>query len=241
MCKLKIVSGNILDYLADKDLIVNSANKYMSYGSGVCGAIYKGANKKLLEDYCKNHYKENMQVNEIRFSPGFDLGIDILHIYCPKYYEYKDHKWAIDALLFSYYKIILEAMRNNYSKIVSVSLGTGIHGYKHKDIAKQVVDRLDWYAKIYAIDFTLVLPNKDIENLYVKELSKIKVVDDYSGRIKDTTETLRHPNVVDYKKVSDEQIKRAKEILKITKEKQKKYSISDDDIRKILIDKLNSD
>ena len=108
-------------------------------------------------------FKENMKVNVIRFSLGFDLGIDILHIYCPKSYESKE---SIKGLLDSYYKIILEAIRNNYSKIVSVSLGTGINGYKHKDIAKQVVDRLDWYAKIYAIDFTLVLPNEEIRKIY---------------------------------------------------------------------------
>ena len=35
MAKLNIVSGNILDYLDNKDLIVNSANKYMICGSGV--------------------------------------------------------------------------------------------------------------------------------------------------------------------------------------------------------------
>ena len=84
------------------------------------------------------------------------------------------------------------------------------------------------------------MPNEDIEDLYIKELSNIKVVDDYLGRIEDTAETLRHPNVVGYKKVSDKQIKRAKERLKITKEEQKKYSISDDDIRQLLIDKYNN-
>ena len=167
MGKLNIVSGNILDYLDNKDLIVNSANKYMICGSGVCGAIYKKANKELLEDYCKKHYKENMGTYEIRFSPGFDLGIDILHIYCPKYYDYKDHNEAIEDLLFCYYKIILEAKNNFYKSIISVSLGTGIHGYKHNDIAKQVIDRLDYLVKRYDIDFTLVLPNKDIENMYV--------------------------------------------------------------------------
>ena len=85
MAKLDIVCGNIFDYLDNKDLIVNSTNKYMICGSGLCGAIYKMANKELLEDYCKKNYKENMRVNEIRYSPGFDLGIDILHIYSPKY------------------------------------------------------------------------------------------------------------------------------------------------------------
>ena len=45
MGKLNIVSGNIMDYLENKDLIINSSNKYMMCGSGVCGAIYKKANK----------------------------------------------------------------------------------------------------------------------------------------------------------------------------------------------------
>ena len=49
MGKLNIVCGNIFDYLDNKDLIVNSANQYMRYGSGVCGAIYKMADKYLLE------------------------------------------------------------------------------------------------------------------------------------------------------------------------------------------------
>ena len=106
MAKLNIVCGNILDYLDNKDLIVNSSNENMLCGSGVCNLIYKKANKKLLEEYCKKQYKDNMKVNEIRFTTGFNLGIDILHIYCPKYYEYKDNNVAIDDLLFSYYKII---------------------------------------------------------------------------------------------------------------------------------------
>ena len=83
MGKLDIVSGNIFNYLDNKDLIVNSANKYMTYGSGVCGATYKLADKDLLEEYCKNNYSEYMKVNEVRITPGFNLGIDILHIYYP--------------------------------------------------------------------------------------------------------------------------------------------------------------
>lgn len=87
MGKLKILSGNILDYLDNMDAIVNSNNQYMICGSGVCGAIYKKADKDKLEEYCKNNFKELMKVNEVRITPGFDLDIDIIHIYCPKAYE----------------------------------------------------------------------------------------------------------------------------------------------------------
>ena len=106
------MSGNIFDYLEGKDLIVNSANQYMIYGSGVCGAIYKMADKDLLEQYCKEHFKENMKVNEIRITPGFNIGIDVLHIYCPKYYQGED---SINKLLESYNNIFISAKENNYN------------------------------------------------------------------------------------------------------------------------------
>ncbi|WP_282192962.1 macro domain-containing protein [Romboutsia ilealis] len=163
MSKLNIVSGNILEHLKDKDLIVNSANQYMIYGSGVCGVIYKKANKELLEDYCKQHYKENMIVNEVRITPGFDLGLSILHIYCPKYYE---SKTPLLDLLDSYNNIFITAKKKGYKNIVSVSLGTGVHGYKHNDIAKDIVIRLDELVKQYDIDFTLILPSEEIKQLY---------------------------------------------------------------------------
>lgn len=163
MGRLKIVSGNILDCLDNKDLIVNSANKYMICGSGFCGAIYKMADKDLLENYCKSNYKEYMAVNEIRFSPGFNLGIDILHICSPKYYESKE---PLKDLLESYNNIFIEAKKKCYKSIVSISLGSGINGYKHKDIAISVVNKLNELVKVYDIDFMLVLPSQEIKEMY---------------------------------------------------------------------------
>ena len=163
MSKLDIVSGNIFNYLDNKDLIVNSANKYMIYGSGICGAIYKLADKDLLEEYCKNNYSEYMKVNEVRITPGFNLGIDILHIYCSKSYESKE---PLKELLESYNKIFECAKEKGYKNIVSVSLGTGVHGYKHNDIAKDVIIRLKELVNKYDISFTLVLPNEEIKGIY---------------------------------------------------------------------------
>ena len=168
MGKLNIVSGNIFDYLDNKDLIVNSNNKYMICGSGVCGAIYKKANKELLEDYCKKNYKEDMKVNEVRFSPGFNLGIDILHIYCPKYYESTS---PLLDLLNSYEKIVISAKDKGYKNIISVSIGTGVHGYKHIDIAKDIVSKLNELVNKWNINFTLVLPNEEIKKYYIESVN----------------------------------------------------------------------
>lgn len=173
MAKLNIICGNILDYLDNKDLIVNSVNKNMISGCGDYSLIYKKANKELLEEYCKKPYKDNMKVNEVRFSPGFDIGIDILHILCPNYYEYKDINVVVEDLLFSYYKIVIEAKKNMYKSIISVSLGTEVQGYKHNDISKKVVDLLNYLVLKYDIDFTLVLPNEEIKKLYCFDIVSV--------------------------------------------------------------------
>lgn len=163
MGRLEVVSGNIFNYLDDKDLIVNSANKYMICGGGVCGAIYKKANKELLEDYCKHNFKEYMKINEVRFSPGFELGLDILHICSPKYYESKE---PLKDLLDSYNNVVIEAKKKGYKSIVSVSLGCGVNGYKHNDIAFSVISKLKELVNKYDIDFMLVLPSEEIKEVY---------------------------------------------------------------------------
>lgn len=163
MGRLEVVSGNIFNYLDDKDLIVNSANKYMICGGGICGAIYKKANKDLLEDYCKHNFKEYMKINEVRFSPGFELGLDILHICSPKYYESKE---PLKDLLDSYNNVVVEAKKKGYKSIVSVSLGCGVNGYKHNDIAKAIICKLNELVNKYDIDFMLVLPSEEIKEFY---------------------------------------------------------------------------
>ena len=49
MGKLKLVSGDINENSKNVEAIVNPTNKYMDYGSGVCGAIYEAAGIEQLE------------------------------------------------------------------------------------------------------------------------------------------------------------------------------------------------
>lgn len=163
MGKLELYCGNILNFLEGKDLIVNSANKYMKLGSGVCGVIYKAAGVDLLEEYCKNHFKDLMEVNEVRITPGFALGMDILHIFCPKQFESRS---PIDELLCSYEKLFQEADKKNYKDMISVSLGTGVHGYRHANVTEPVMHKLVELTAKYHVNFGLVLPNTEIFELY---------------------------------------------------------------------------
>ena len=157
MSNLNILHGNIIDYLDGMDVLVNSNNKYMTYGSGVCGLIYKKAGRYKLEEYCKNNFKDNMLVNEVRVTPGFNLGIDIIHIYCPKAYESKE---PLIELLESYENIFRCSKVEGYKNIISPSLGTGVHGYKYNEIEKDLINKLNELVKEYNINFNLVIKEK---------------------------------------------------------------------------------
>ena len=162
--KYHIVIGNIFDYLLDKDLIVNSANENMQFGSGICGQIYKRAGVKTLEDYCRKTFVKRLETNEVRITPGFNLGLDILHIYCPKQYVSKDP----NGDLLQSYTNIFECIKNTkYKTVISISLGTGIHGYKHDMIGKLVSNHIKYLTDKFDIDFTLVLPSDEIKEMYL--------------------------------------------------------------------------
>ncbi len=159
----KLEIGNIMNYLDNAGAVINSANRYMVTGSGVCGLIYKEASARELERFCKSRYSKNMRVNEVRITPGFNLGMDIIHIYAPKFLETKS---PLIELLESYTAIFKEAKFNNYNNLVSTSIATGMHGYKHEEIAASVTKHIKELVEKYDINFTLVLVDQNIKKLY---------------------------------------------------------------------------
>ena len=165
MGKLNFEVGNIIELSKGMDAIVNSQNKYMIAGSGVCGAIYKAASPTKLLEYCRSNFDSNMNVNEVRMTPGFNLGVDIIHIYVPKAYESSD---PIQELIESYKKIIEFSLLNNYKKIVTVSLGTGVHGYSNEVVAPHIVNYLKNELANVDLDITMVLNTKNKYDLYLK-------------------------------------------------------------------------
>jgi len=161
---LQIKSGNVFEYIEQVDAIVNSNNKYMISGSGMCGLLYRLAGKDELEQYCKDNYSELMKKNEVRITPGFNIKKDIIHIYVPKYYEEKNIITLIDS-----YKSIFEiAYEKGFKSLLSVSIGTGVHGYKHEEVAHSVISIINILTKQFDIDFILVLPTEEIAEIYRK-------------------------------------------------------------------------
>ena len=146
-----ITSNNILE---GHDAIVNATNPAMMHGGGVCGAIFDKAGSRELTNYIKNNFSTNMVVGEMRITPGFKIGMDIIFAQGPKYYECD---FPIEELKKTYLNLLDTIKSNNYKNVLLPSLGTGIYGYKHSDVGKMVVDTLSEYIKDTDINIELVL------------------------------------------------------------------------------------
>ena len=51
MGKFYLITGDIINKSKGMDAIVNAQNRYMSHGSGICGAIYNASGFELDEYY----------------------------------------------------------------------------------------------------------------------------------------------------------------------------------------------
>lgn len=156
MGKLKILIGDITsdEILKGHDAIVNATNPAMMHGGGVCGAIFDKAGTKELEAYIKENFKILMRVGEVRITPGFNLGMDIIFAQGPKYYDYDN---PLKVLQTTYLNLLNEINRNNYKNILLPSLGTGIYGFNHEEVGKMVVSTITEFIKDKEINIDLVL------------------------------------------------------------------------------------
>ncbi len=170
--KLNILVGDIVsdEILAGHDVIVNPTNPMMLYGSGVCGAIFLKAGVERVEQYIQEKYKvsyENvdsqMKIGEVRVTPGYDLGMDILFVQGPNFFE---HDNPYELLFETYENMLKEIARRGYKKVLCPSLGTGIYGYRHEDVGEKVVEVIKSFVEEKDIDIDLVLYKEEDKKYY---------------------------------------------------------------------------
>ena len=188
MGKLYLTCGDYISNSHGMDAIVNASNKYMISGSGICGAIYRACGPELLE-YCKQNFKDNMVNGEVRITSGFILNMDIIHILAPKYYEEKD---PINSLMICYKNLLEKIKKKKYKKVLLCSLGTGVHGYIHNDVAKPLIDLLYKFCNDNEVEIYLNSINPLCKDIYLKYYLNIKNID-----LKKDLENL---NIIDIKK-----------------------------------------
>ena len=124
MSSIKIEKINITDL--ETDAIVNAANEGLWAGGGVCGAIFRAAGHRQLQNACDKigHCDTGSAV----ITPGFMLKAKyIIHAVGPRY---KDGLHNEPEQLYSAYRKSLElAVENGCSSIGFPLISSGIFGY----------------------------------------------------------------------------------------------------------------
>lgn len=175
---LKIVVGNIVDdnLLEGKDAFVLPTNPKMRYGMGVSEVAFRKAGIEILEKYCEekydvgykeSQYKNDMKPTEIRITPGFGLGMDIIFAQSPNtvYFDIKESD--LYPLLFKTYENILSAIvGHKYHNVIMPSLGTGHYGFNHEKVARVIVPMISKFSKENNINVTLCLFDDQLVKKY---------------------------------------------------------------------------
>lgn len=122
MDRIEIFLGNIATL--DVDVLVNAANMRLMRGSGVCGAIHRGAGAQLQEA-CEK--LGGCAPGDVQVTPGFLLQARfVIHAVGPEWY---DESLDREMLLASCYrKSLIWSAENHLNSIALPLISTGSYG-----------------------------------------------------------------------------------------------------------------
>lgn len=155
---LKAIQGDITQLAVDA--IVNAANEQMLGGSGVDGAIHRGAGEELFE-YCLAMPEVSPRVRcpkgEARITPGFNLAAKfVIHTVGP---IWNGGGYGEENILRNCYRNSIElALENDVKTIAFPAISCGIYGYPIQAACEASIDELKKLlsAETNEIEVTLV-------------------------------------------------------------------------------------
>lgn len=126
---LEVVLGDIADQ--EVDAVVNSANKALSAGSGVNGAIHSRAGPEL-EAHCAT--LGGCAVGEAKVTPGFGLAAEwVIHTVVPRWHDGTDGEPLL--LGWCYQACLAMADEMGAESVAFPALGAGARGFSPEDAA----------------------------------------------------------------------------------------------------------
>lgn len=168
----------------NSEAIVNSANKYLIKGGGVCGSIFAKAGDELGKECTKiiQDRGKDMEVGEAVATDGYCLKAKyIIHVLAPRC-AFKWNQTIEEGFLKSYQAIFEQV---NLLKVASVGiplLGTGaFHCDPHKASAVAVksvlefINTMPWHIK-YII---FVLNNEQMMKILTNQFKNIGLIDNH--------------------------------------------------------------
>ena len=158
----KVVQQDILTLVNEVDVVVCSCNPAMRSAGGVCGVIHRAAGRGLA-NYLFAHRPFGLHTTEVEVTPGFELGVPIIHAVAPVWGVYKARHLNMELLANTYSNVFNEAHRNEWLRIAVPSLATGIYKFPIKDAAEVVAEVLTFYPDL---DITLTVLEDEYYHVY---------------------------------------------------------------------------
>jgi len=165
---LELSNGDIT--VQSTEAIANAANRRLSPGGGVSGAIHRTAGPQLWEE-CKK--LGGCNTGESKLTRGYNLKAKyVIHTVGPVYSNSINDS---EDLKDCYRNSLLLASRKNIKSISFPSISTGIFGYPVKDASmialKTIVDFLKEHTEIELV--RMILFSKGDYNTYKSSLENI--------------------------------------------------------------------
>ena len=134
--KISVLVGDITQQKVG--VVVNAANRELTGGSGVNGAIHKAGGPEIYrfcEELRATKYRDGLPAGQSAITPGGKLLAKwIIHTVGPKYGQ---HKGKEAELLASCYRTALElAESHKLESIAFPAISTGVYGYPLGEAAK---------------------------------------------------------------------------------------------------------
>ena len=165
---LELAVGDIT--VQDTEAVVNAANKALSPGGGVSGAIHRAAGLKLWDE-CKT--LGGCRTGEAKLSRGYNLKAKyVIHTVGP---VYSGSKSDPEDLRDCYKNSLLLASRNKIKSVSFPSISTGIFGYPVNEASiialKTITNFLEEHPEIDLV--RMVLFTEGDYGIYKASLDKI--------------------------------------------------------------------
>lgn len=165
---LELIAGDIT--VQDTEAIVNAANKRLSPGGGVSGAIHRAAGLELWEE-CKT--LGGCRTGGAKLSRGYNLKAKyVIHTVGP---VYSGSKSDPEDLRDCYKNSLLLASRNKIKSVSFPSISTGIFGYPVNEASrvalKTITSFLEEHPEIELVQ--MVLFTEGDYGIYKASLDKI--------------------------------------------------------------------
>lgn len=153
----QLIEGDLTKITAD--VIVNAANKNLQMGGGVCGAIFKAAGPKELQQACNEI--GHCETGQVVMTDAFQLNAKkIMHTVGPVWQGGGQDE--AELLKSCYEKSLQLATNEGYESIAFPLISAGIYGYPVTEAFQIAVSTIHTHLEHYELHVMLVLLDKKI-------------------------------------------------------------------------------